>query len=78
MKIKRIFSLRFAFILFVAVTGRSGLGAETINYVQPFSLNPVNEGIQLGIGGVLSGSALVCDKFLQIKDTYQSLMFQNQ
>ena len=30
-------------------------------------MNPVNEGIQLGLGAVLSGSALVCDKFVDIK-----------
>ena len=46
----------------------TGLWASTYEYVQPFSLNPVNDGIQLGLGVTLSGSALVCDKFLHIKD----------
>ncbi len=67
--LKKIFSLRLALILIISVMGRAGLAAESISYVQPFSLNPVNEGIQLGIGGLLSGSALVCDKFLNIKDS---------
>jgi len=55
--LKKIFSLRLAFILIISVMCRAGLAAESISYVQPFSLNPVNEGIQLGIGGGLSGSS---------------------
>ena len=45
----------------------AGLSAGTFEYVQPFSLNPVNEGVELGIGGLLSGSAIVCDKFVHLK-----------
>lgn len=45
----------------------AGLFAETLDYVQPFSLKPVNEGIQLGLGAALSGSALVFDKFVDFK-----------
>lgn len=43
------------------------LFAADFEYVQPFSLNPVNEGIQLGLGAALSGSALVFDKFVDFK-----------
>lgn len=42
--------------------------AAALEYVQPFKLNPVNEGIQLGVGAALSGSAFVCDKFLNFKE----------
>ena len=47
--------------------GSAALSAETINYVQPFSLNPLNDGIQLGLGASLSGSAFVCDNFIHLK-----------
>lgn len=55
-----------ALCVFFCVSG-AGLSAASFDYVQPFSLNPVNEGIQLGVGGLLSGSALVCDKLIHIK-----------
>lgn len=43
------------------------LPAANLDYVQPFKLNPVNDGIQLGVGAALSGSALLCDKVFHIK-----------
>ena len=46
----------------------TALFATTYDYVQPFSLSPVNEGIQLGLGAALSGSALACDKIFHIKE----------
>jgi len=46
----------------------SGLFAQNLDYVQPFSLNPVNDGIQLGLGAALSGTALVFDKFVDFKN----------
>ena len=52
--------------LFVACSFNAG--AAGLDYVQPFALNPVNDGIQLGLGAALSGSALVCDKFLHFKE----------
>lgn len=59
----------FAALLFMGCgRGLAPLSAAVFDYVQPFSLNPVNESIELGIGGLLSGSALVCDKFLHIKE----------
>ena len=45
-----------------------GLFAATFEYVQPFSLNPVNEGIQLGLGLASCGSAALCEHLLHIKD----------
>ena len=36
--------------------------------VLPTDLNPVNDGIQLGLGAALSGSALLCDKVFEIKE----------
>lgn len=64
--------LRRAAALFVllsigGVSYGAGLFSEPLDYDQAFSFNPVNEGIQLGLGAVLSGSALVCDKFVDIK-----------
>ena len=58
-----------ALFVFIFISG-SGikLSAQTFNYVQPFSLNPVNEGIQFGIGALVSGSAIVCDKIFHIKN----------
>ena len=47
--------------------GKTGLSASTNDYVQPFSLNPVSDGIQFGLGLTLSGSALICDKLVHIK-----------
>ena len=47
--------------------GTANLSAVNFDYVQPFALNPVNEGVELGIGALLSGSALICDKFVHIK-----------
>lgn len=46
---------------------RTSLFAESLDYIQPFSLKPLNEGLQLGLGAALSGSALVCDKFIDFK-----------
>lgn len=60
---KKIRSLLAALLLF-----SGSLWSANFDYIQPFSLNPVNEGIELGIGGLLSGSALVCDKFIHLKE----------
>ena len=49
------------------ILSTASAGALSFNYTQPFALNPINEGIQLGIGTTLSGSALVCDKIIKIK-----------
>ncbi len=49
------------------VTCSHSVFAAELEYVQPFALNPVNEGIQLSVGALLSGSALVCDKFVHLK-----------
>ena len=64
--------VRRASVLFILLSiGGAGSGAalfaESLDFVQPFSLNPINEGIQLGLGAALSGSALVCDKLIDFK-----------
>ena len=41
--------------------------ANDLNYVSAFKLNPVNDGIQLGLGVSLSGSALAADKLFHFK-----------
>lgn len=59
--------VRLAAFCLLFCLGGARLSAADFEYEQPFSLKPVNEGIQLGVGAALSGSALVCDKFLHIK-----------
>lgn len=44
------------------------LYSNDVEYIHPFKLDPLNDGIILGAGTLLSGSALVCDKLLKIKD----------
>ena len=39
----------------------------SVSYEQVFALNPINEGIELGLGTALTGSAFICDKFVKIK-----------
>ncbi len=45
------------------------INAASLDYEQPFKLTPLNDGIQLGLGVALSGSALVCDKILNMKES---------
>ena len=45
------------------------INAASLDYEQPFKLSPLNDGIQLGLGVALSGSALVCDKILNMKES---------
>ena len=52
-------------LFFISCT--QSLFANNIEYEKPFALNPINDGIQLGLGTALSGSALICDKFVHIK-----------
>lgn len=54
-------------IVLCLLLGTSPLHSLSFNYAQPFALNPVNEGIQLGLGTALSGSAIVFDKIVKIK-----------
>lgn len=65
-KLRRAAAL-FLLLSIGGVSYGASLFSEPLDYEQAFSLNPVNEGIQLGLGAVLSGSALVCDKFVDIK-----------
>lgn len=71
-KMKKIRSVFAALFVLLFINGGefefARLSAQPFEYVQPFSLKPLNEGIQLGFGGALSGSAIVCDKFLHIKN----------
>ena len=70
---RRAISRRAAALFILLSLGGAGAGfgnglfAQSLDFVQPFSLNPVNEGIQLGLGAALSGSALVFDKFVDFK-----------
>lgn len=41
--------------------------ANDLNYVPAFRLNPINDGIQLGLGASLTGSALIADKLVHLK-----------
>ncbi len=68
-------SLRKIFIYsFLLVFVQNGLFANLFEYEQPFELNPVNDGILLGTGVALSGSALICNNILHLKENeYDSL-----
>ena len=39
----------------------------SVSYEDAFSLTPLNEGLELGFGALLTGSAFVCDKFVDFK-----------
>ncbi len=54
-------------ILLVLLLSTGKLFSLTYDYESAFALNPVNEGIELGLGTLLSGSAFVCDKIVPIK-----------
>ncbi len=43
--------------------------ASNLENLHPFELNPVNDSILMGTGVALSGSALICDKLLNIKSS---------
>ena len=43
---------------------------NTVDYTPAFSLNPINDGIELTTGVLLSGSALVFDKLVPIKENH--------
>ena len=43
---------------------------NTVDYTPVFSLNPINDGIELTTGVLLSGSALVFDKLVPIKENH--------
>lgn len=60
--------IRLAALSLLFCLSGAGLYATNYDYVQAFSLNPVNDGIQLGLGAALSGSALLCDKVFEIKE----------
>ena len=66
--IKRFRILVVGAALFVSAFFRGQAVYAQDIFVQSFKLNPVNEVFQLGIGAGLSGSALICDKFLHIKE----------
>lgn len=51
--------------LFLFLT--SSLYASDSDYIQTYKLKPVNEGIQIGLGTALSGSALICNQILHLK-----------
>lgn len=41
--------------------------ASDVEYIHPFKLNLINDGIQIGVGTALAGTGLVFDKFCHIK-----------
>lgn len=55
-------------ISLVLVNSLWTVAAREVEYVHPFKLNPINDGLIMGAGTLLAGSALVSDKFLHIKD----------
>lgn len=59
--------LRKILISFLLVSSAITLWARDVEYIHPFKLNPLNDGLILGTGTLLTGSALVSDKLLHIK-----------
>ncbi|MCR5766290.1 MAG: phosphatase PAP2 family protein [Treponema sp.] len=66
-KTSYINKLRGAVAAVFMLTFCPGIYAQSLEYVQPFSLNPVKDGIELGLGTALSGSALLYNDILHLK-----------
>lgn len=56
-------------LLFLTVIFTAKIFASDVEYIHPFKLNPVNDGVQIGTSVALAGSALLCDKVFKIKDS---------
>ena len=54
-----------AMVLFI--TSMPAFSFSSPDYDKAFSLNPINDGIQLSFGALFTGSALVCDNVFHIK-----------
>ncbi|MBO4532561.1 MAG: phosphatase PAP2 family protein [Treponema sp.] len=66
MKSNKLFSKKILLPLFFLLFCRPAFSLS-VSYEQAFSLHPLNEGLELSFGTLLSGSALVCDKFVHLK-----------
>jgi len=53
-------------VLFCLAAGSFNLSANDVEYIHPYKLNPVNDGIQLGLGAALAGSGMICNSFLHL------------
>ena len=60
------FTIRKIFVT-AALICTCSLHAVELDYIQPFQLNPVNEGIQLGLDLAINGSATICNIFADFK-----------
>ena len=66
MKTRKIHTPKFLLTLLFIFLCRP-VFSLSVSYDQAFTLTPLNEGLELGFGTLLSGSALVCDKFVHLK-----------
>jgi len=58
-----------SFVLAIAVLCcNSNLFAKEVEYIHPFKLNAVNDGLLLGTSTLLAGSALICGKVIDFKN----------
>jgi len=59
--------LKKTILSLLLILNTTGLFSLSLSYDKVFKLDPVKDGLELGFGGLLSGSALVCDKIFPIK-----------
>lgn len=55
-------------VLAILASGTAYLCASDVEYIHPYKLNPVNDGVQLGLSAVLAGSGLVMNKFVDLNN----------
>lgn len=60
-------------LLIAFAAGSTSLWARDVDYIHPYKLNVVNDGIQLGVGAALAGSGFICSNFVHLnKADYSS------
>lgn len=64
-----MFKCKKSLFILIVMLFVSKLAASDVEYIHPFKLNPLNDGIQIGTGVLLAGSGFVCDNFFHIKDS---------
>jgi len=50
-------------LLITMVTGSITLWARDVDYIHPYKINAVNDGLQLGVSAALAGSGFICNTF---------------
>lgn len=50
---------KFLFLVIIGIILKSTVFASDVEYIHPYKLNPVNDGIQIGVGGALAASGFL-------------------